>query len=137
MTIFDFRSILDVFRHDVIIVTSSLFTLVTGYCVPWLHVKPTRNGVDNSIFRRGCTRYLRQSLLHILQICSPYNVCFLEVIAWAFDQKSFLLYWNENPICVNNAYQGDWKFFPSIPILEKIFCPEIHEHYTIVKLATF
>ena len=22
-------------------------TLVTGYCVPWLHVKQTRNGVDN------------------------------------------------------------------------------------------
>ena len=34
------------FHYDVIIVTSSLVTLATGYCVPWLYIKQTRIGVD-------------------------------------------------------------------------------------------
>ena len=45
---FHILSILEVSHSDVIIVImSSLVTLVTGCCVPWLHVKQTRNGVDN------------------------------------------------------------------------------------------
>ena len=44
--IFDILRILEVFYQDVIIMTSSKVNLITGYCVPWLHVKQTRNGVD-------------------------------------------------------------------------------------------
>ena len=40
-------NISEMFYYHVIIVTSSLVTLITGHCVPWLHVKQTRNGVDN------------------------------------------------------------------------------------------
>ena len=44
--IFDILSNPEEFHYDVINVTSSLVTLVAGYCVPWLHVKQTRIGVD-------------------------------------------------------------------------------------------
>ena len=44
--IFGILSIPEIFHHNVITLTSLLVTLVTWYCVPWLHVKQTWNGVD-------------------------------------------------------------------------------------------
>ena len=90
--IFDILRILEVFYQDVIIMTSSKVNLITGYCVPWLHVKQTRIGVD---------KWRRISIFPLLDFNHVRRITIIFVAIQAvqpgwttWENLAFYLYWN-------------------------------------------
>ena len=96
------------FHYDVIIVTSSLVTMVTGYCVPWPHVKQTQHGIDKC-GRIGVFPLLLHVVIQEIPIYIPENL-YARMSGNVFESVS------QNVIVIN--WLQYFKYLLGIPILQ-------------------